>query len=140
MKNLIMIFGILLIISTRIIGQTTKPLVDYKGHILYNNKQIGSLNSTGSFDKAGKSVLKINGDGNVVDASGKVKGKAPKGGSFIYYFNDKPETFTIGKPSHEGLCEVKNSKGETVMLLHNNYKAQSACAVHCLYENHCMPK
>ena len=22
------------------------------------------------------------------------------------------------------------------MLLHENYKAQAACAVHCLYENH----
>ncbi len=74
-----------------------------------------------------------------MDVNGKVMGKAPKNGSFVYYFNENTESYTIGKPAHNGMCEVKNAKGQTVMLMHKNYKAQAACAVHCLYENKCMP-
>ena len=94
----------------------------------------------GSFDPKGNSMTKVDGNGNILDAKGKVLGKAPKNGTFVYYFNDKAEKYTIGKPDHTGMCVVKNDKGETVMLLHNNYKQQAACAVHCLHENHCMPE
>ncbi len=72
--------------------------------------------------------------------NGKVIGKTSKNGSFVYFFNEKPEYYTIGKPEYNGMCEVKNAKGQTVMQLHQNYKAQAACAIHCLYENKCMPE
>jgi len=121
-------------------AQKNVPVVDYKGHILYGKKQIGQLTKTGSLDHAGKAVTKLDSYGNVVDSTGKTLGKPAKGQNFVYYFKDKPEQFSIGEPSHSGMCEVKNSKGEIVMLLHENYKAQAACAVHCLYENKCMPE
>ncbi len=139
MKKSIVVFVLLLFASLSVIAQKSTPYVDYKGHIYYDKKIIGTLTSAGGLDKSGKAVTRVDGNGNIVDMNGIVMGKAPKNGSFVYYFNEKPENYTIGKPSHNGMCEVKNAKGQTVMLIHQNYKAQSACAVHCLYENKCMP-
>ena len=139
MKNTITIIAFFLVTSLNVLAQKPVPIVDYKGHILNGKTQIGTLSSAGGFDQSGKSMTKIDGSGNIVDSTGKVLGKAPKNGSFVYYFNDKAEKYSIGKASHTGMCEVKNAKGEIVMLLHENYKQQAACAVHCLYENHCMP-
>lgn len=120
-------------------AQKAVPTVDYKGHIHYDNKEIGTLSASGSVNTSGKSMTKVDGSGNYVDMNGKVLGKAPKNGDFTYYFNDKPEKFSIGKASHDGICKVTNSKGEVILLLHQSYKAQAACAIHCLYENHCLP-
>lgn len=140
MKKSIAIIVLFFITSLSVFAQKTTPMVDYKGHILNGKNQIGSISSVGGFDQAGKSMTKVDGKGNIVDSDGKVIGTAPKNGTFVYYFKDNQEKYTIGNANHSGMCEVKNAKGETVMLLHNNYKQQGACAVHCLYENHCMPE
>ncbi|MES2795898.1 MAG: hypothetical protein V4683_08035 [Bacteroidota bacterium] len=139
MKKLISIFALFFVFSTNVSAQKAIPIVDSKGHILNGITHIGKLSSAGSFDAEGKSMTHINSNGNIVDLNGKVLGKAPKNNGFTYYHNGKPEKYTIGKPSHNGMCEVKDSKGKTVMFLHNNYKNQAACAVHCLHENLCMP-
>jgi nitrous oxide reductase len=139
MKNLIAVFALIAIASVSVFAQKLTPYVDYKGHIHYEKKQIGSLSSKGGFDQSGKPVTKIDVSGNIVDMNGKTLGKVPKGSTFVYYFNEKPENYIIGKASHSGMCKVKNEKGELIMLLHNNYKQQGACAIHCFYENKCMP-
>ncbi len=142
MKNLLSLFSFIFIVVSGVFAQKTKDMiakVDYKGHIHYEKKQIGSITAKGGFDKLGKGVTMVNNYGNIVDVNGKEVGKAPKNGTFVYYNNGVEEKYTIGKASHTGVCEVKNAKGEVVMLLHNNYKQQAACAIHCLYENHCMP-
>lgn len=139
MKKLIGIIALFFIASLSVFAQKSTPMVDSKGHIMNHNSIIGKMTPEGSFDPSGKSMTKVGGNGNIVDLNGKVIGKAPKNGSFIYYFKDNEEKYTIGKANHSGMCKVTNAKGETVMLLHNNYKQQAACAVHCLYENHCMP-
>ena len=140
MKKLIVIFVLFFIASLSVFAQKSTPMVDYKGHILNGKKQIGSITSEGGFDQAGKSMTKVDGKGNIVDSNGKIIGRAPKNGTFVYYFEDNQEKYTIGKANHTGMCKVTNAKGETVMLLHNNYKQQGACAIHCLHENHCMPE
>ena len=139
MKKSIVIIALFFIASLSVFAQKTTPMVDSKGHIMNHNAIIGKMTPEGSFDPSGKSMTRIDGSGNIVDLNGKVLGKAPKNGSFVYYFKDNEEKYTIGKANHSGMCKVTNAKGETVMLLHNNYKQQGACAVHCLYENHCMP-
>ncbi|PLK42164.1 DUF3659 domain-containing protein [Emticicia sp. TH156] len=142
MKNVILTLSLILISMMSVLAQKSTnliPKVDSKGHIYYERKHIGTLTSDGSLDHAGKAITKVDANGNIKDNSGKVIGKAPKNGTFVYYINGTEENYTIGKASHTGMCEVKNAKGETVMLLHDNYKQQAACAVHCLYENHCMP-
>ncbi len=140
MKNSIAIIALFFIASLSVFAQKTTPMVDYKGHILNGKNQIGSISSEGGFDQAGKSMTKVDGKGNIVDSDGKIIGTAPKNGTFVYYFKDNEDKYTVGKANHSGMCKVTNAKGETVMLLHNNYKQQAACAVHCLYENHCMPE
>ena len=107
-------------------------------HIMNHNSIIGKMTLEGSFDPSGKSMTKVDGKGNIIDSDGKVIGKAPKNGSLVYYFKDNEQKYSIGKANHSGMCKVTNAKGETIVLLHNNYKQQAACAVHCLYENHCM--
>lgn len=139
MKNIITIIALVMTTSLSVFAQKSTPMVDYKGHIMNGKTQIGTITSEGGFDQAGKSMTKVDGKGNVVNSDGKILGKAPKNGSFVYYFDDNQEKYTVGKANHTGMCEVKNAKGQTVMLLHNNYKQQTACAVHCLKENHCMP-
>lgn len=142
MKNVILCLSFVLITIANVFAQKTLdmiPKVDSKGHIYYEKKQIGSITTKGGFDQASKPMTMVNSNGNIVDANGKEIGKAPKNGTFVYYNDGVEEKYSIGKASHTGMCEVKNAKGEVVMLLHNNYKQQAACAVHCLYENHCMP-
>jgi hypothetical protein len=139
MKKSTIIFALFFIASLSVFAQKTLPMVDSKGHILNGNKQIGTMTAAGSFDQSGKSMTKVDGKGNIVDVDGKVIGKAPKNGEFVYYFKDNQEKYSIEKPDHDGMCKVKNAKGETVVLMHNNYKQEPACVVHCLHENHCMP-
>ena len=140
MKNIITITLLLMTASLSIFAQKSSPMVNYKGHIMNGKNQIGNITSTGSFDQAGKSMTKVDGKGNIVNSEGKIIGTAPKNGTFVYYFKDNQEKYTIGKANHTGMCKVTNAKGQTVMLLHNSYKQQGACAVNCLYENHCMPE
>jgi len=139
MKNIIVIAALIMTASLSVFAQKSTPIVDYKGHIMNGKTQIGTITSEGGFDQAGKSMTKEDGKGNIVDSEGKIIGKAPKNGTFVYYFRDNQEKYSVGKANHSGICEVKNAKGEIIMLLHNNYKQQAACAVHCLKENHCMP-
>lgn len=140
MKKTWAILILLLLGIVSVNAQSEKPMVDSKGHIYKGRTKIGHLTEHGGHDESGKPVTQINKDGKIVDINGKVLGKVAKGSTFKYYFNDKEEEYAIGKASHTGMCEVKNSKGETVMLLHKNYKKEAACAIHCLYENKCMPE
>jgi hypothetical protein len=119
-------------------SQDKVPMVDSKGHIYYDKKQIGSISKAGGIDMTGKAITRIDKNGNVVDSTGKAVGKLAKGSTFQYYVNEKDQKFSISKPDHTGMCYVKDSKGKTVLLLHNNYKQQVACAMHCANENHCL--
>lgn len=138
MKNLIVFITFFIGTSVVAFSQDKVPMVDSKGHIYYDNKQIGSMKTGEGFDKGGHSVTKIDNNGNVVDSTGKAIGRLTKGQTFEYYVNDKAEQFSISKPNHNGICYVKDSNGKTIMLLHNNYKQQAACAMHCAKENHCL--
>ena len=139
MKNLLVVFALYFCALFNVFAQKSVPMVNSKGHIMNHDAIIGKMTPEGSFDPKGKSMTKVDASGNIVDSKGKVLGKAPKNGTFTYYFDDKAEIFKIAKADHNGMCKVTNEKGETIMLLHNNYKNQAACAVHCLHENHCMP-
>jgi hypothetical protein len=70
---------------------------------------------------------------NLLDfRTGKMIGKVEKNGNFMYHFTGKEEAtnFNLGSAAN-GFCEVKDSKGKIVMPVHDNYKAQAACAYHC---------
>lgn len=139
MKNQLLTIAVFIITFSGVMAQKSVPSVDSKGHLRYDQKVIGTLTSTGGIDQTGHAMTTIDHSGNIVDANGSIVGKAPKNGTFEFYTNGNEEKFTIGEPTHTGMCTVKNSKGKTVLLLHQSYKSQAACAIHCLYANHCMP-
>jgi hypothetical protein len=138
MKNLILFLAFIIGSNLVAFGQEKVPMVDSKGHIYYDKKQIGSISKSGGMDMTGKAVTRIDKNGNVVDSTGKAIGKLTKGSTFQYYIDGKAQKFSISKPDHTGICYVKDSKGQTVLLLHNNYKQQVACAMHCADMNHCL--
>lgn len=102
-------------------------LTDSKGEYL------GSITKDGTIkDAEGTKIAQVGANGNLVDAkTGKVIGHAPKNGTFVYYFDNASDTLTTSYPMN-GTCEVKNSKGEIVIVVHENYKHNGACAYHCL--------
>lgn len=138
MKNLILFLVLMLGIKTITFAQDKVPMVDSKGHIYYDKKQIGNISATGGMDMSGRAVTRIDKNGNVVDSTGKAIGKLAKGSTFQYYIDGKAQQYSISQPDHNGMCYIKDSKGNTVLLLHNNYKQQVACAMHCANENHCL--
>ena len=84
-------------------------------------------------DTAGVKIAHIDAEGSLVDAkTGKKQGKMEKNGNYVLYPTKTPDEKWSVSPPMNGVCEVKNSKGETIVEVHENYKQQGACAYHCL--------
>lgn len=109
------------------------PAIDASGKLTDGHgKHIGTFKDGEMMGHDGKKMATIDAEGNLVDAAGKKMGKAEKNGNFMYFTKETPDgkNFKIGAPA-QGICEVKDDKGHVVMLIHENYKAQAACAYHC---------
>lgn len=115
------------------------PAIDASGKITdEHGKHIGTITTDGHLsDSSGTEIAHIDKDGNMIDHVSKKKlGKSTKNGTFVYHFDkDKTSTLTTSAPMN-GTCEVKDSKGKTVLLVHENYKQYGACAYHCLQMKH----
>lgn len=116
------------------VGQNYKaPAIDASGK-LTNSKgeHVGTFKDGTMMGHDGKKMASIDAQGNLIDAAGKKVGKAEKNGNFKYFSKETPDgkNFVVGAPA-QGICEVKDDKGNVVMLVHENYKAQAACAYHC---------
>jgi len=72
----------------------------------------------------------VDGNNNLVDPNtGKILGRAPKNGSFVYYFQAIPnDTFN---PSRKANSQCV-AKGAAFPHIHENYKHPGACGYHCL--------
>jgi hypothetical protein len=77
----------------------------------------------------GKKVALIDAQGNVLDTDGKKMGRVEKNGT--YYSADGAVLLTTSTPKG-AQCEVSDKSGKVVAQVHNNYKTQGACVVHCL--------
>lgn len=134
-KITVTILGVIMAIGVATAQNYKAPQIDASGKM--TNKEgnhVGNITKEGVVEMEGKKMAHIDTEGNIVDAAtGKKMGKAEKNGNFTYHFTSTKdaEAFTITAPV-QGICEVKNTKGETVMLVHENYKAQAACAYHCM--------
>lgn len=110
------------------------PKIDASGKFTDGNGvKIGTMTKDGMMDEKGMKMAHIDNDGNLVDSkTGKKIGKAEKNGNFMYMMSETGDgkNFTIGAPSN-GVCEVKDENGKVVLLVHENYKMQAACAYHC---------
>lgn len=114
------------------------PKIDASGKVTDESGTfMGSVTHEGVIkDAKGEKIGYINSNGMLVDGKGVVIGKPEKNGNFTPYFDGKPDTamWTITPPAN-GTCLVKNSKGEVVAVVHENYKMYGACAIHCI-QNH----
>lgn len=130
------------LLITTIIGATTilgqKTYVDYKGHIHVEDTIIGRISKGKLNDNFGQRIAFIGKDGQWIDSKGNVFGKPPKNSQLIYKYEMVTDTFDIGSKMHSGMCKITNKKGETILLIHNRYKQEAICAIHCLYVNHCL--
>lgn len=110
-------------------------LVKEDGKVLSpEGKLMGWITKEGVIkDSAGTKIAHIDSGGNLVDAkTGKKLGKAQKNGNYIPHGAKTPDEAWSVSPPMNGTCEVKNKKGETVVVVHENYKQYGACAYHCL--------
>ena len=135
LKNLMFLILGLVLLTNAVNAQNYKaPMIDASGNFNdKDGKKLGTFTKDGLVDAEGNKIAHLDAAGNLIDAStGKGLGKAQKNGNFVYHFNSEKEgtKFSIGAPL-QGICEVKNEKGEVVLLVHENYKAQAACAFHC---------
>jgi|TARA_R110002124_G_scaffold264949_1_gene431678 hypothetical protein len=111
------------------------PSIDATGKITdAKGKHIGWVTSDGIIkDAAGVKIAHIDDAGNAIDAiTGKTSGKAAKNGTYLYHVKSGAiDSLTVSIPMN-GICEVKDTSGKTVVLVHENYKQYGACAMHCL--------
>lgn len=123
----------LLVVSHVASAQTNykHPQINAKGEFMdaQGIKQ-GWITKEGIIKNAkGEKVAFIDAQGNLLDANGKKMGRAAKNGNF--YDEGGAVVLTMATPKGEQ-CEVLDKSGKVVASVHNNYKTQGACAVHCL--------
>lgn len=136
-KIVLAMLGVVLAMSVSNAQDYKHPygLVGEDGKVLSpNGKHLGWVTKEGVIkDAAGIKIAHVDSEGNLVDAkTGKKLGKAEKNGSFMSHYAKTPDEKWTVSPPLSGTCEVKNSKGETVVVVHENYKQYGACAYHCL--------
>ena len=135
-KKILFGLAIMLIYMMSAVAQNYKaPKIDAAGKVWLDEKEIGSVNNEGLIkNHEGVKVAHVSNDGELIEANtGKKLGKAEKNGNFTYHFADGgTEEWTFSEPDKDGYCEVKDKTGKVVGVVHQNYKQQGACAIHCL--------
>ena len=99
-----------------------------------DGKHIGWVTKEGIIkDVKSVQVAHVDSEGTLVDKSGKKLGKAQKNGNYLAQDTKTSDKgWTVSAPMN-GTCDVKNEKGEIVVVVHESYKQFGACAYHCLY-------
>jgi Heavy metal binding domain len=113
--------------------------LDYKGHRIdasgkvtdKEGKHIGSVSKEGVIkDAVGKKVAHVDGSGSLIDAkTGKNLGKVGKNGNFVPY--SSTEAWSASS-AENGVCQIKDEKGNVKAVVHETYKNIGACTIHCL--------
>lgn len=133
-KNLTFaILGVVFAIQFAVAQNYKAPAIDASGKLSdAHGNHIGTFKDGAMMGHDGKKMSTIDPEGNLVDANGKKIGKAEKNGNFMYFTKETSDgkNFNVGAPA-QGICEVKDDQGKVVMYVHENYKAQAACAYHC---------
>lgn len=126
--------GMMVLATTSFAQNYKAPKIDASGKFTdKKGVKIGTMTTDGMMDNMGMKMAHLDSDGNLLDTkTGKKMGKAEKNGDFMYMMSETGDgkSFKIGAPSN-GMCEVKDENGKVVLLVHENYKMQSACAYHC---------
>jgi hypothetical protein len=112
-----------------------------------NYKQPFNVSSKGKIEDSKGIVLGwIEADGTVKNAKGKVVGKVAKevllsksgkkmaeiSASGTVTSTDGKVLYTLTNADENGICKIIDASGKEVGTVHENYKQQGACALHCL--------
>ena len=135
-KSFVMVLlGIVMTINFAIAQNYKAPTIDASGKVTDGNGvQLGWVTKAGAInDVSGKKIASIDSEGNLIDAkTGKKIGKAEKNGNFTSEEIKTPDKRWTISEAKNGMCSVKDGKGNLKGEVHENYKAQGACAIHCL--------
>jgi hypothetical protein len=137
-KCLLGLLGVVVAMSVSVAQDYKHPygMVQEDGKVLDGaGKHLGWVTKEGIIkDTLGMEMVHIDAEGSaVVHKTGKKIGKVRKNGNYVsHYAKTSGEKGWTTSPPMSGMCEVKNSKGELVVMVHVNYKQYGACAYHCL--------
>jgi hypothetical protein len=133
---------IYIFIFTVMVSIQTTNAQNYKQQFKVNEKgevSEGTGTKLGSIDSEG--VIR-NGDGEVVgkteksnDGTRLVNPKGQKMGNMQNgnFRNNKGDIiYTISGPDKDGMCKITDKSGKEIGVIHENYKEQGMCAIHCL--------
>jgi len=135
-SKLILVAFIGIMAAANIQAQNYKaPKIDASGKVTVDGKYVGEITDSTVINHEKETVAIVGNSGEVINPKTKKKlGKAEKNGNFVYFEGD--EHWTLSDPNAEGYCEVKDKTGVVVGMVHQNYKQQGACAIHCLTKKH----
>ncbi len=116
-------------------GNYKAPKIDASGKVTNAaGTHVGWVTKEGVIkDASGNKVAYIDSEGTLVEEkTGKKLGKASKNGNFLFEGTTTPDKGWTTSAAQNGACLVKDNKGNVVGEVHENYKDQGACAIHCL--------
>jgi hypothetical protein len=135
-KSFVMVLlGIVMTVNLASAQNYKAPKIDASGKVTdANGTHLGWVTKEGAInDVSGNKIASIDSEGNLVDAkTGKKMGKAQKNGNFVSEEINTPDKGWTISEAKNGLCLVKDGKGNIKGEVHENYKEQGACAIHCL--------
>jgi hypothetical protein len=135
-KSFVMaLLGIVMTVNFATAQNYKAPKIDASGKVTSaQGVHLGWVTQEGVIkDTSGNKIATIDSEGNLVDATtGKKMGKAEKNGNFVSLEAKTPDKGWTTSAASNGTCLVKDAEGNVKAEIHENYKAQGACAVHCL--------
>jgi len=134
-KSITLVFALLLATLYAAAQNYKAPKIDASGKVTdVHGKHIGNIDTSGTItDAHGTKIAYVDAEGFVIDAStGKKIGKGEKNGNFTPYYKETPDKGWATDAPLNGMCLVKDEKGNVKAVVHENYKQFGACAAHCL--------
>ncbi len=131
----IILLGIVMTVNFATAQNYKAPKIDASGKVTdAGGIHLGWITKEGAIkDISGNKIASIDSEGNLIDAkTGKKIGKASKNGNFVSEEIKTSDKGWTTSNSVNGTCLIKDGKGTIQAEVHENYKAQGACAIHCL--------
>lgn len=131
----IALLGIVMTVNFATAQNYKAAKIDASGKVLNaQGAHIGWVTKEGAIkDTSGNKIAVIDSEGNLLDAkTGTKMGKAQKNGIFVSEEMKTPDKGWTTSGAVNGTCLVKDANGIVKAEIHENYKAQGACAIHYL--------
>jgi len=136
LKNiLLVVLAVVMVMNISQAQNYKAPTIDASGKIAdKEGNHIGTVTKEGVItDAMGMKIAYIDAEGSLVDAkTGKKLGKAAQNGNFISADAKTSDEGWIVSAPVNGICLVKDKKGNVIVEVHENYKQYGSCAIYSL--------